>query len=140
MVNYAGGSSWTGCGCYVSMARHRGGIIKQCSDRVCTVMAPTWLTPCWCCSAVCFNTPPPFTRHLQRNPDNQLYPLFEYFENWCQDENRHGDFFTAILKVSSPGGGDRGAPMGRVVRGVGARGQGARGWIKGVVGQCGTGG
>ncbi len=24
----------------------------------------------------------------------QLYPLFEYFENWCQDENRHGDFFT----------------------------------------------
>eukprot|EP00208_Stichococcus_sp_RCC1054_P002783 CAMPEP_0206138428 /NCGR_PEP_ID=MMETSP1473-20131121/3318_1 /ASSEMBLY_ACC=CAM_ASM_001109 /TAXON_ID=1461547 /ORGANISM="Stichococcus sp, Strain RCC1054" /LENGTH=410 /DNA_ID=CAMNT_0053531865 /DNA_START=169 /DNA_END=1401 /DNA_ORIENTATION=+ len=38
-------------------------------------------------------------RHLQRNPDNQLYPLFEYFENWCQDENRHGDFFTAILKA-----------------------------------------
>lgn len=38
-------------------------------------------------------------RHLQRNPDNQLYPLFEYFENWCQDESRHGDFFTAILKV-----------------------------------------
>ena len=30
-------------------------------------------------------------RHLQRNPDNQLYPLFEYFENWCQDENRHGE-------------------------------------------------
>ncbi len=23
-------------------------------------------------------------RHLQRNPDSQLYPLFEYFENWCQ--------------------------------------------------------
>jgi magnesium-protoporphyrin IX monomethyl ester (oxidative) cyclase len=23
-------------------------------------------------------------RHLQRNPDNQFYPLFEYFENWCQ--------------------------------------------------------
>ncbi len=46
-------------------------------------------------------------RHLQRNPDNQLYPLFEYFENWCQDENRHGDFFSAILKsqpqVCEPG-------------------------------------
>ncbi len=27
-------------------------------------------------------------RHLQRNPDCQLYPMFEYFENWCQDENR----------------------------------------------------
>ncbi|GMH40164.1 hypothetical protein BSKO_08068 [Bryopsis sp. KO-2023] len=37
-------------------------------------------------------------RHLQRNPENQLYPIFEYFENWCQDENRHGDFFTAMLK------------------------------------------
>ncbi|GFR51434.1 hypothetical protein Agub_g13724 [Astrephomene gubernaculifera] len=38
-------------------------------------------------------------RHLQRNPDNQLYPLFEYFENWCQDENRHGDFLAACLKA-----------------------------------------
>jgi magnesium-protoporphyrin IX monomethyl ester (oxidative) cyclase len=38
-------------------------------------------------------------RHLQRNPDNQLYPIFEYFENWCQDENRHGDFLAAILKA-----------------------------------------
>ena len=38
-------------------------------------------------------------RHLQRNPDNQLYPMFEYFENWCQDENRHGDFLTAMLKA-----------------------------------------
>ncbi|KAK9837644.1 hypothetical protein WJX74_002026 [Apatococcus lobatus] len=37
-------------------------------------------------------------RHLQRNPDYQIYPLFEYFENWCQDENRHGDFFSALLK------------------------------------------
>ena len=25
-----------------------------------------------------------YCSHLQRNPDNQLYPLFEYFENWCQ--------------------------------------------------------
>jgi len=38
-------------------------------------------------------------RHLQRNPDCQLYPLFEYFENWCQDENRHGDFLAAVLKA-----------------------------------------
>ncbi|PNW81190.1 hypothetical protein CHLRE_07g346050v5 [Chlamydomonas reinhardtii] len=38
-------------------------------------------------------------RHLQRNPDNQFYPLFEYFENWCQDENRHGDFLAACLKA-----------------------------------------
>eukprot|EP00740_Mantoniella_antarctica_P001926 CAMPEP_0181361190 /NCGR_PEP_ID=MMETSP1106-20121128/7137_1 /TAXON_ID=81844 /ORGANISM="Mantoniella antarctica, Strain SL-175" /LENGTH=418 /DNA_ID=CAMNT_0023474653 /DNA_START=80 /DNA_END=1336 /DNA_ORIENTATION=+ len=38
-------------------------------------------------------------RHLQENPDDQLYPIFQYFENWCQDENRHGDFFTACLKA-----------------------------------------
>lgn len=23
----------------------------------------------------------------------------QYFENWCQDENRHGDFFQAVLKA-----------------------------------------
>jgi len=38
-------------------------------------------------------------RHLQRNPENQFYPLFEYFENWCQDESRHGDFLAAMLKA-----------------------------------------
>uniref|UniRef100_A0A7S1N8U9 magnesium-protoporphyrin IX monomethyl ester (oxidative) cyclase n=1 Tax=Eutreptiella gymnastica TaxID=73025 RepID=A0A7S1N8U9_9EUGL len=38
-------------------------------------------------------------RHLQRNPDKQFSPLFQYFENWCQDENRHGDFFSAVLKT-----------------------------------------
>ena len=38
-------------------------------------------------------------RHLQRNPNLVTYPLFEYFENWCQDENRHGDFFAAVIKA-----------------------------------------
>ncbi|KAL3690736.1 hypothetical protein R1sor_004387 [Riccia sorocarpa] len=38
-------------------------------------------------------------RHLKENPDYQLYPIFKYFENWCQDENRHGDFFSALLKA-----------------------------------------
>ena len=37
-------------------------------------------------------------RHLQKNPENELYPIFSKFENWCQDENRHGDFFAALLK------------------------------------------
>jgi len=27
-----------------------------------------------------------------------IYPIFRFFESWCQDENRHGDFFAAILK------------------------------------------
>jgi magnesium-protoporphyrin IX monomethyl ester (oxidative) cyclase len=37
-------------------------------------------------------------RHLEQHPEHQIYPLFRYFENWCQDENRHGDFFKALLR------------------------------------------
>lgn len=41
-------------------------------------------------------------RHLEKHPENQFYPLFNYFESWCQDENRHGDIFKALLR-SQPG-------------------------------------
>lgn len=37
-------------------------------------------------------------RHLEANPNDCIYPIFKFFDNWCQDENRHGDFFDAILK------------------------------------------
>jgi magnesium-protoporphyrin IX monomethyl ester (oxidative) cyclase len=37
-------------------------------------------------------------RHLESKPEKQFYPIFRFFENWCQDENRHGDFFDAVLK------------------------------------------
>lgn len=37
-------------------------------------------------------------RHLQQHPENSFYPLFNYFESWCQDENRHGDIFKALLR------------------------------------------
>ena len=37
-------------------------------------------------------------RHLAAHPENQFYPLFKYFEPWCQDENRHGDIFKALLR------------------------------------------
>jgi magnesium-protoporphyrin IX monomethyl ester (oxidative) cyclase len=37
-------------------------------------------------------------RHLEKNPEYRVYPLFRFFESWCQDENRHGDFFAALLK------------------------------------------
>ncbi|OLP16892.1 magnesium-protoporphyrin IX monomethyl ester aerobic oxidative cyclase [Leptolyngbya sp. 'hensonii'] len=37
-------------------------------------------------------------RHLQKHPENQFYPLFRYFESWCQDENRHGDIFKALIR------------------------------------------
>lgn len=37
-------------------------------------------------------------RHLEKHPENRFYPLFHYFESWCQDENRHGDIFKALLR------------------------------------------
>jgi len=37
-------------------------------------------------------------RHLEQHPEQQFYPLFRYFESWCQDENRHGDIFKALLR------------------------------------------
>ena len=38
-------------------------------------------------------------RHLEKNPEGKIFPLFNFFENWCQDENRHGDFFDALMKA-----------------------------------------
>lgn len=37
-------------------------------------------------------------RHLEQNPEDTIYPIFNFFDNWCQDENRHGDFFAAMMK------------------------------------------
>jgi magnesium-protoporphyrin IX monomethyl ester (oxidative) cyclase len=37
-------------------------------------------------------------RHLEKHPEHQFYPLFQFFESWCQDENRHGDIFKALLR------------------------------------------
>uniref|UniRef100_A0A6B9P8F1 Magnesium-protoporphyrin IX monomethyl ester [oxidative] cyclase n=1 Tax=Grateloupia turuturu TaxID=118375 RepID=A0A6B9P8F1_9FLOR len=37
-------------------------------------------------------------RHLEKHHEYRIYPIFKFFENWCQDENRHGDFFAALLK------------------------------------------
>jgi len=37
-------------------------------------------------------------RHLEKNPEGRIFPIFNFFENWCQDENRHGDFFDALMK------------------------------------------
>jgi magnesium-protoporphyrin IX monomethyl ester (oxidative) cyclase len=40
-------------------------------------------------------------RHLEAHPENRIYPIFNFFKNWCQDENRHGDFFALVL-LSQP--------------------------------------
>lgn len=37
--------------------------------------------------------------HLKEHPEDRIYPIFKFFENWCQDENRHGDFFDALMRT-----------------------------------------
>ncbi|AFZ02557.1 magnesium-protoporphyrin IX monomethyl ester (oxidative) cyclase [Calothrix sp. PCC 6303] len=36
--------------------------------------------------------------HLNAHPEDRIYPIFRWFDNWCQDENRHGDFFDAVMR------------------------------------------
>lgn len=40
-------------------------------------------------------------RHLEQHPECRLYPIFNFFKNWCQDESRHGDFFALMLQSQS---------------------------------------
>lgn len=37
-------------------------------------------------------------QQLRQHPEHQFYPIFRYFEPWCQDENRHGDIFKALIR------------------------------------------